>query len=198
MVSDSHTRRAVVTAVAAALAGCAGGDDGGAPASTPESDNPALGDATQMGDLRLTSSAFEDGGAIPRTYGHDTDNVNPPLSIANSPPETQSLTLIMDDPDAVEPAGKVWLHWLVWNIPPTQTTIPEGWTPSDAIEGTNDFGNRGYGGPAPPDERHTYRFKLYALDTTLDLPRTADKRAVGEAMRGRLLGRTQLTGTYAP
>lgn len=198
------TRRTIITAGAAALAGCAGvgaGPGAGAgdtPTATPTSNNPALGDITQRGPLRLTSPAFADGEAIPQKYGHDAQNVNPPLSIENIPPETQSLTLIVDDPDAVEPAGTVWLHWLVWNIPPTRTEIPAGWKPTEAVEGTNDFGNRGYDGPAPPDGRHTYRFKLYALETTLDVPRTADKRTVGNAMQGKRLAQTLLAGTYAP
>ncbi|AFK21182.1 hypothetical protein HFX_6055 (plasmid) [Haloferax mediterranei ATCC 33500] len=184
--------------VAAALAGCTGDGDGDTPTSTPISDNSTLGDTTPMGDLRLTSPAFEDGEAIPRKYGHDAQNINPPLSIEKAPPETQSLTLIMDDPDAVDPAGKVWLHWIVWNIPPARTDIPEAWKPTEAIEGTNDFGNRDYDGPAPPDDRHTYRFKLYALDTTLGLPRTANKRTVEKAMQGKRLAQTVLKGTYAP
>ncbi|MFB6079967.1 MAG: YbhB/YbcL family Raf kinase inhibitor-like protein [Haloferacaceae archaeon] len=159
-----------------------------------------LGDAGQRGDLRLVSPAFADGGRIPERYGHDAANVNPPLSIRNVPAGASSLTLVMDDPDAVEPAGTVWLHWLVWNLPPATTRIQVGWDPTavGAVEGTNDFGTRGYGGPAPPDREHSYRFKLYALDATLDLPRSASERAVGRAMRGHLLARTQLTGTYAP
>jgi len=88
------------------------------------------------------------------------------------------MTLIVDDPDAVEPAGEVWLHWLVWNLPPSRTEVPEDWEPTEAVEGVNDFGDRGYGGPAPSDGTHTYRFKLYALDRTLDLPESAGKRRV--------------------
>lgn len=190
------TRRTVVAVVATVLAGCAGSRD--TPTPTPSSENPAIGDISQMGELRLTSPAFEDGDSIPRKYGHDAQNTNPPLAIENVPSETASMTLIMDDPDAVEPAGEVWLHWLVWNIPPSQTEIPAGLEPTDAIEGVNDFGNRGYDGPAPPDERHTYRFKLYALETTLDLPQSASKRRVGKAMRNHRLAQTQLEGTYAP
>ncbi|MEF8902998.1 MAG: YbhB/YbcL family Raf kinase inhibitor-like protein [Haloarculaceae archaeon] len=173
---------------------------GGTPTATPTatSNNPAVGDAERMGDLRLTSSAFEDGGPIPEEYGRGARNVNPPLAIEGVPAEAASLTLVVDDPDAVEPAGEVWLHWLVWNVPPSRAEIPEDWEPTEAVEGENDFGNRGYGGPAPPEETHTYRFKLYALDTTPDLPESADEREVGRAMRGALLARTQLTGTYSP
>ena len=210
------TRRTVLVATAVALAGCTG--DGGGQATTTEggtetdtttegtaggdgttaAENPAVGDVSQRGDLQLTSSAFEDGASIPEQYGREAENVNPPLAIGSVPGEAASLVLVMDDPDAVEPAGKVWLHWLVWNIPPSTTDIPEGWEPTDAVVGTNDFGNRGYGGPAPPSGTHRYRFKLYALDTTLDLPDSADKEAVGEAMAGHVLAQTQLVGTYPP
>jgi len=191
-------RRTVLASVAAVLAGCAGG--GGTPTATPTatSENPAVGDVERTGDLRLSSPAFEDGDPIPEEYGRDARNVNPPLAIEGVPEGAASMTLIVDDPDAVEPAGEVWLHWLVWNIPPSLTEIPEDWEPTDPVEGKNDFGNRGYGGPAPPDETHTYRFKLYALDATLNLSESADKREVGRAMRGAVLARTQLTGTYSP
>lgn len=109
-----------------------------------------------------------------------------------------SLVLIVDDPDAADPAGKVWLHWLVWNIPPDTTEIPAGWDPVDAVEGRNDFGETGYGGPAPPDDTHTYRFKCYALDTTLDLSSSASMTDVGAAMADHVLAQTRLTGTYSP
>lgn len=135
---------------------------------------------------------------MPKKYGRDNRNVNPPLTIEHLPAKVSSLVLILDDPDAVEPTGKVWLHWLVWNVPPSRTEVPENWQPENAVEGTNDFGNRGYDGPAPPDESHTYRFKLYALDTSLDLLSTADKQLVGEAMRNHRLSQTQLTGTFEP
>ncbi|MFB6353463.1 MAG: YbhB/YbcL family Raf kinase inhibitor-like protein [Halobacteriales archaeon] len=161
-------------------------------------DNPLAGDATQRGDLALTSPAFDDGDPIPREYGHEARDVNPPLRIAGVPDGAAALVLVMDDPDAVEPAGTVWLHWLVWNIDPERREIPEGWDGGDARQGVNDFGERGYGGPAPPDREHTYRFKLYAVDHVLDLPAGASKAEVGEAVAGGVLARTQLTGTYAP
>ena len=148
-----------------------------------------------MGDLRLTSSAFEAGATIPGRYGRNEENVNPALAIDGVPPDARSLALVVDDPDA---PGGTFTHWLVWNVPPDVDGIPEGWTPPEAVEeGENDFGTVGYGGPAPPSE-HTYRFKLFALDTTLDLPGDADAAALGEAMDGHVLARTQLTGTYTP
>lgn len=190
------SRRGFCVLAGSAIAGCA--RLGGSDATPTVSDNPAMADATQLGDLELTSPAFDDGDPIPRQYGHDEQNVNPPLRISFVPDEAAALVLIMDDPDAVEPAGTVWLHWLVWNIDPRIEDIPEGWDAGDAVEGTNDFGERGYGGPAPPDREHTYRFKLYAIDRELDLPESASKADVGDAMEGHVLARTQLEGTYAP
>lgn len=104
-----------------------------------------------MGSFRLTSPAFADGDPIPRRFGYREENVNPPLDIDGVPANAESLVLLVDDPDAVEPAGKVWSHWVVWNIDPGTTTIPEVWDASGALEGTNDYGTRGYGGPNPPD-----------------------------------------------
>jgi len=146
-----------------------------------------------MGNLKLTSSAFEDGGEIPRECGYKNGNKMPPLTISGIPEGTKSLTLIMDDPDAMEPAGKVWVHWVVWNIDPTTTEL-ENLTE----EGMTDFGEVGYGGPAPPDKRHTYVFKLYALDSWLDLPEGSTKSELEKAMEGHIIEQAQLTGTYAP
>ncbi|TYL36268.1 YbhB/YbcL family Raf kinase inhibitor-like protein [Natronococcus pandeyae] len=149
-----------------------------------------------MASLTLSSPEFDDGERIPDQYGYDAANVNPPLEIDGVPDEAESLALIVDDPDAVEPAGKVWDHWVVWNIPPETTTIPEDWEPDEAMEGTNDFGETGYGGPSPPDREHTYRFELYALDTTLDLESETDADALESAIDGHVLAQTQFEGTY--
>lgn len=146
----------------------------------------------------LTSPAFEDGGPIPRQYGYKEDNVNPPLVISSIPADARSLVIIVDDPDAVAPAGKVWVHWAMWNIPPTTTEIGEGEVPEGAVEGTTDFGSAGYGGPAPPDREHTYVFRLYALDTGLNLPEGSTKAQVENAMKGHVLAQAQLRGRYAP
>ena len=145
-----------------------------------------------MGNLKLTSSAFEDGGEIPRECGYKNGNKVPPLTVSGIPEGTKSLALIMDDPDAMEPAGKVWVHWVAWNIDPTKTELAK------STEGMTDFGEVGYGGPAPPDKRHTYVFKLYALDSELDLPDKSTKADVEKAMEGHIIEQTQLTGTYAP
>lgn len=150
-----------------------------------------------MAEFALTSPAFRDGDPIPREYGYEERNVNPPLRIENVPEEAESLALIVDDPDAKEPAGKVWDHWLVWNVDPGIERIPEAWEP-DALEGRNDFGEVGYGGPNPPDREHTYEFTLYALDDTLELSSSATKGDLTEAMSGHIVAQSQLTGTYAP
>ncbi|MBB46871.1 MAG: YbhB/YbcL family Raf kinase inhibitor-like protein [Thaumarchaeota archaeon] len=145
-----------------------------------------------MGDLKLTSSAFSDGSEIPRECGYKNGNKQPPLTVSGTPDGTKSLALIMDDPDAMGAVGKVWVHWVAWNIDPT--TELENLT----AEGMTDFGEVGYGGPAPPDKRHTYVFKLYALDSMLDLSSESTKADVEKAMEGHILEQATLTGTYAP
>lgn len=178
----------MLAAVAAMAAGCTDGDE-------PTAGDPAAEEATPMGDLQLTSPAFDDGEPIPEKYGRAYENVNPPLEIASVPSEAESLALVMDDPDA--PSG-TFDHWLVWNIPPDIDRIPEGWDPpSEVVEGENGFGNAGYGGPRPPEE-HTYRFELDALDAALELDASAGKEQLGDATDGHVLARTQLTGTFAP
>ena len=146
-----------------------------------------------MGNLQLTSSAFSHGDEIARKCGYKNGNEKPPLIINGIPEGTESLTLIMDDPDAMGAVGKVWVHWVAWNIDPTNTELENLTT-----EGMTDFGEVGYGGPAPPDKRHTYVFKLYALDSELDLPDKSTKADVEKAMEGHIIEQTQLTGTYAP
>ena len=145
-----------------------------------------------MGNLKLTSSAFSDGGEIPRECGYKNGNEEPPLTISGTPEGTKSLALIMDDPDAMEPAGKVWVHWVVWNIVGSTIDLKK------CHQGMTDFGEVGYGGPAPPDKRHTYVFKLYALDSELDLPDKSTKADVEKAMEGHIIEQATLEGTYAP
>jgi hypothetical protein len=154
-----------------------------------------------MGDFKLTSSDFSDGGEIPRECGYKNGNRAPRLkwnSLDTFPAGTlpNSFALIMDDPDAMEAVGKVWVHWVVWNIPPKQDKL--GLTHDDGADGMTDFGEVGYGGPAPPDKRHTYIFKLYALDIELDLPNESTKADVEKAMEGHIIEQATLTGTYAP
>lgn len=143
--------------------------------------------------MELTSSAFENGGAIPRKYTCQGNQVSPPLQITGLPEGTVSLVLLVDDPDAVPVAGKVWDHWVVWNIPPT-TTIGEGQVPG--TQGTSTGGTLGYEGPCPPDRQHTYSFRVYALDAELSLDEGSAKSQVERATDGHVLGHAELTGTY--
>ena len=145
-----------------------------------------------MGNLQLTTPAFSDGDEIPRECGYKNGNEAPPLAINGIPEGTKSLALIMDDPDAMGAVGKVWVHWVVWNINPDTKRF------NDALEGMTDFGEVGYGGPAPPDKRHTYVFKLYALDSKLELAAESTKADVEKAMEGHIIEQVTLTGTYAP
>ena len=147
--------------------------------------------------MKLTSPTFSDGSEIPRRYGYKTENVSPALRISEVPSDARSLALIMDDPDAMGAVGKVWVHWLVWNMGSTTVWIPEN-SNADGIEGETDFGKVGYGGPAPPDRRHTYIFKLYALDTVLDLKRGARKPDLEKAIQGHVIGEAVLKGTFVP
>jgi len=149
--------------------------------------------------MQLTSSGFSDGDEMPIELGYKNGNETPDLSINEIPDGTKSLALIMDDPDAMGAVGKVWVHWVVWNIDPTREFITGA--PQESrkfVEGMTDFGEVGYGGPAPPDKRHTYVFKLYALDTKLDLPDKSTKADLEKTMEGHIIEQTQLTGTYAP
>ncbi|WP_049888131.1 MULTISPECIES: YbhB/YbcL family Raf kinase inhibitor-like protein [unclassified Natrinema] len=149
-----------------------------------------------MGEFTLESQAFDDGDRIPEEYGYTETNVNPPLEIRGVPDDAETLALIVDDPDAIEPAGTVWDHWIVWNVPPETGTIPEDWDAADAIEGTNDFGERGYGGPNPPDREHTYRFRLFALETSLDLEPDAAAADLESTIEEHVLEQARLEGTY--
>ena len=147
-----------------------------------------------MTKLKLTSPAFSDGGEIPRECGYKHGNKVPPLKIECAYTRIKRLALIMDDPDAMGAVGKVWVHWLAWNIDPTKP-FHSG---KHDFEGMTDFGEVGYGGPAPPDKRHTYVFKLYALDCKLQIDGESTKADLEKAMEGHIIEQTQLTGTYAP
>ena len=151
-----------------------------------------------MTDFILESPAFKNDTKIPKKYGYKITNVNPPLKIKGIPKNTKSLVLIMDDPDAMGAVGKIWVHWVIWNIEPTITEIKEDSIPTGAIEGKTDFGEIGYGGPAPPDKEHTYIFKLYALDNKLNLHEGASKTDVKKSMKNHVLVETKLVGKYSP
>ena len=149
--------------------------------------------------LEITSSAFSEGEMIPTRYTCDGPDVSPDLAWTGVPETTQSLALICDDPDA--PMG-TWVHWVLFNIPPGDRGLPGEISPDAALEngarhGTNDFGRLGYGGPCPPGGTHRYFFKLYALDTELDLASGITKAQLIEAMEGHILAEAQLMGKYS-
>lgn len=152
--------------------------------------------------LTLTSSAFSDGGEIPAKYTCSGQDLSPPLAWSGVPQGTRSLVLIVDDPDAPDPKAPkmTWVHWIVYNIPPTVTTIPEGASETDlgpqVESGLNDWKRTGYGGPCPPIGRHRYFHKLYALDTVLTGLTTPTKQQVEAAIEGHILARAELIGTH--
>jgi len=151
------------------------------------------GDAPETGALKLTSPVFENNSPLPPRYTCDGENINPPLSIKNVPRKAKSLALLLDDQDA--PRGS-YVHWIVWNIDPETKDIKEDSVPADAVEGTNDFKKRNYGGPCPPTRAHRYVFKLYALDIRLNLEASSTKAALEKAMKGHILLQTQLLTSY--
>jgi len=150
--------------------------------------------------MKLTSSAFVNNGDMARPYTCEGKDIAPPLSWSDVPQHTQSLALIVDDPDAPDPALPLmtWVHWVLYDIPPSATGLPEGGKPlpGGAREGLNDWRRPGYGGPCPPVGRHRYFFKLYALDTLLPELHTPKKAELEHAMQGHVLGQAVLIGTY--
>ena len=158
---------------------------------------------TQSGDapmsIELTSTAFQPGATIPKQYTGDGADRSPPLGWSEPPPGTKSLALICDDPDA---PGGTWVHWVLFNLPSQARELEEGVPTTETLgngarQGKNDFGNIGYGGPAPPKGKpHRYFFKLYALAATQDLAPGATKAQLEDAMKGHILAEGQLMGTY--
>ena len=149
--------------------------------------------------LSISSPSFSDGGAIPAKYTCNGEDVSPPLEISGVPQDAGSLVLILDDPDAArEPAGigRTYDHWIVFNIPPLTTSIPEATVPGGSVLGKNDFGRQKYGGPCPPTFEHTYSFRLYALNCKLRLQKGASKHDVESRMTGHVLESATLTGVY--
>lgn len=150
--------------------------------------------------LTLTSSAFRSGGDIPAAHTCEGADRSPPLSWSGLPAGTKSLALIVDDPDAPDPAAPrmTWVHWVLYNLPPDGAGLAEGIAqlPAGTREGLNDWKRTGYGGPCPPIGRHRYFHKLYALDALLpDLGRP-DKARLEQAMQGHILAQAELIGTY--
>lgn len=148
----------------------------------------------KMKQLSIRSSAFQNRGKIPSKYTCDGEDINPPLIFENIPDEARSLTLIVEDPDA---PGKTWLHWVVFNISADTTHINEDSVPQHAVEAMTDFGHIGYGGPCPPQGVHRYHFKLYALDTMLDLTEDVTLEEIRQAMEHHILDEAELVGLYS-
>lgn len=143
--------------------------------------------------MRITSPTFEHNSSIPAKYTCDGENISPPLNIEQIPDNAKSLVLIVDDPDA--PAG-TWVHWLIWNINPNTSSIQENSIPPNSIEGTTSFGNTGYGGPCPPNGTHRYFFRIYALDTSIELNSTATKSELEKSIVDHIVDHAELIGLY--
>jgi len=152
--------------------------------------------------LILTSPDFKHQGEIPKSFTCDGDDSSPALNWSGLPQNTQSLVLIVDDPDAPDPAAPkmTWVHWLLYNIPPTVTGVPKAVAvsalPAGTQEGKNDWKRTGYGGPCPPIGRHRYFHKLYALDIELPDLHQPDKARLEQVMQGHIIGQAELMGTY--
>jgi len=149
--------------------------------------------------MELSSSAFAANADIPSLYTCEGRDQSPPLAWSGVPPGTKSLALIVDDPDAPDPAAPrmTWVHWVVYNLPPDTPGIAAGAKPpAGARDGINDWQREGYGGPCPPIGRHRYFFKLYALDTVLQPLKPATKSALEKAMQGHVLAQAELVGYY--
>jgi len=142
--------------------------------------------------MEIKSPAFKNNGKIPSKYTCDSENASPPLEFSNVPKDAKSLVLIMDDPDA--PSG-MWVHWVVFNIPPKTSLISENEEPN-GIQGMTSFGSEGYGGPCPPDGEHRYFFKIYALGKILDLSEGATKKEIELAMKGHIIEQAEMVGRY--
>ncbi len=152
--------------------------------------------------LHISSPAFAPNGMMPALYTCEGENISPPLEWTAPPPETKSLVLIVDDPDAPDPAAPkmTWVHWVLYNLPPVAGMLPEGVQkkdlPAGTIIGVNDRHHAGYSGPCPPIGTHRYFFKLYAIDTVLPDMGEVTKADVVKAMEGHILARSEIVGLY--
>ena len=152
--------------------------------------------------MKVTSSAFQQGGSIPSQYTCEGKDVSPPLSWSGAGSNAKTFALIVDDPDAPDPAKpqRVYVHWVVYNIPAGTSSLPENASktgmPKGAVQGKNDWGKPEYGGPCPPIGRHRYFFKLYALDTELTGLKAATKADIERAVKGHVVDSGELMGTY--
>ena len=174
--------------LASGFYGCATPQESATPQEPETTFNPVTNIA-----MKLESPVFPNNDKIPSKYTCDGMNVNPPLKISEVPAAAKSLVLILDDPDA--PSGD-FVHWTVWNIAPATVEIQEDSVPAGAVQGSTDFGSSGYGGPCPPSGAHHYQFKLYALDTVLNIPQSSKKKDIEQAINAHVLDQALLVGLY--
>jgi Raf kinase inhibitor-like YbhB/YbcL family protein len=201
----------VATAAIVCLAGCPSERETPGPGGVSPHQPPASPKGVEPAEIELTSSAFEPGGPIPAKYTEDGEDASPPLSWSGVPEGTNELALVCEDPDAPSPKRPnpdPWVHWVLYKIPADTESLPEGVAktarledPPGALQGKNSWGRGqtiGYRGPAPPagSGTHRYFFKLYALDSELEIEPEADKPALLEAIEGHVLGQGELFGTY--
>ncbi len=191
---DNMVYGKLIIAAAFILMSCGSAKDQNKSANKNEEETMAT-----SGKFTITSPAFKEGELIPKKYTCDGQNISPPLEWQLAPSNTKSLALIADDPDA--PMG-TWVHWVIFNIPPTATGFPENVPtkdslPNGAVQGRNDSRGIGYDGPSPPGGTHRYFFKLYALDTMLKLSSGITKAALLKAMEGHIMAQTQTMGRYS-
>jgi Raf kinase inhibitor-like YbhB/YbcL family protein len=144
--------------------------------------------------MKITSSAFHEGGTIPEKFSRNGLNLSPELHIEGTPAEAKSMALIVEDPDA--PVG-LFTHWMVWDFDPKTSEIAENSVPRGGVQGTNDFPGQGYDGPQPPSGTHRYYFKVFALDQMVGLGPGAKRRELDAAMKGHIIGEGQLMGKYS-
>jgi Raf kinase inhibitor-like YbhB/YbcL family protein len=163
----------------------------------------AAGVAAEEAKMKLSCSSFAHNQPIPKKHTGEGQDVSPPLKWEGAPAGTKSFALICDDPDAMSVAGKVWDHWVIWNIPATTTELPENVEKKEVVlggakQGLNSWPKVGYNGPMPPPGHgvHHYHFKLYALDIELSLPAKSTKHQVQAALKGHILAQAELIGTY--
>jgi Raf kinase inhibitor-like YbhB/YbcL family protein len=178
------------------VVGCGSSSD---PTATPLPAAASGEQETKATSFELTSAAFAPGQPIPAKYTCDGEDISPPLDWQDPPEDTKSFALVVDDPDA--PAG-TWVHWVLYNLPAESRNLPQAVPPDAAMaddgkNGKNSWKRLGYGGPCPPGGTHRYFFKLYALDTVLELDDGPGKDQLAQAMEGHILAQTDLMGTYA-
>ena len=191
-------RRIFLTALLSSVVSLSACQGGGANRNGPGAAGTPAAKGGEKVALKLTSTAFEDGGLIPSKYTCDGEDVSPPLAWSGVPDGAKTLALVADDPDA--PHG-TWVHWVVYQIPAAERGLAENAPKTEALasgarQGKNDFGKVGYGGPCPPSGTHRYFFKLYALDGEPNLPPGVSKEQLLKAVEGHVLAEGQLMGRY--